>query len=266
MAITLEQLKRSRAVAPPLIVIYGPEGVGKTTLAAHAPNPIFLPVEDGLGMMTDVPAFPLIKSYKELQEYLIWLMDEEHDFGTASIDSLDWLERLIWAEAAERNGWKDIRQPGFGEGYNAALDVWRELFDMLETLRKDRSMGVMMIAHAAIVNFRDPENSAYDVYQPKLHVSNKGVGANPFVTEAVDAVLFINKRTNVIKEQISNDKKAVGRTRAVGSAQRTVYTDAAAAYRAKNRWNMPAEITLPNDPKQSFQAVAQYIPFYNQAA
>lgn len=264
MAINLAYLKRKREITPPRLLIYGPEGVGKTTFGAGAPNPIFLPVEDGLGMMVDIPSWDLITNYAELEKAIAWLVMEDHDFQTVTLDSLDWLEKIVWEEACKRNKWATIRDPGYGEGYAAALDVWRFVLDGFETLRQDRKMSFIFIAHAAIVNYKDPENPSYDVFQPKLHVSGKGVGANPLIAEAVDAILFIKKDAAVTKDQIQGAKKGETRARAVGGQQRIIHTDGHAAFKAKNRWNMPDQIVLPNDPAASFDTVAQYIPYYSQ--
>jgi hypothetical protein len=264
MAYDLAYLKRKRVIEPPRILIYGPEGVGKTSYGAYSPNPIFLPVEEGLVGMPDIPSFDLIRNFDALQEAMIFLADEEHDFQTAVLDSLDWLERLVWDEACKRNKWENIRAPGYGEGYAAALEVWRLVLDMFEAIRHERKMAFIFIAHAAIVNYKDPENPAYDVFQPKLHVSGKGVGANPLIAEAVDAIFFLNKAAAVTKEQTPGAKKGESRARAIGGQQRTIRTDGEAAFKAKNRWNMPASINLSNDPKLSFDTVAQFIPYYSQ--
>lgn len=264
MAIDLAYLKRKRVIEPPRILIYGPEGVGKTSYGAYSPNPIFLPVEDGLVALTDTPSFDLIKTFTALQDAMVWLLDNEHDFQTAVLDSVDWLEKLVWDEACRINKWENIRAPGYGEGYAAALEVWRIVLDMFEAVRHERKMAFIFIAHAAIVNYKDPENPAYDVFQPKLHVSGKGVGANPLIAEAVDAIFFIKKDAGVTKEQIPGAKKGETRARAIGGQQRIVHTDGHAAFKAKNRWNMPDTINLPNDPALSFDTVAQFIPYYSQ--
>lgn len=266
MAVDLAYLKRKRVIEPPRILIYGPEGVGKTSYGAYAPNPIFLPVEEGLTGMPEVPSFDLIRNFDALQEAMVFLADEPHDFQTAVLDSLDWLERLVWDEACRRNKWESISSPGYGEGYARALEIWRLVLDMFEAIRHDRKMAFVFIAHAAIVNYKDPENPAYDVFQPKLHVSGKGVGANPLIAEAVDAIFFLNKSATVTKDKIPGGKKDAPNTRAraVGGQQRTIRTDGEAAFKAKNRWNMPASIVLPADPKLSFDTVAQFIPYYSQ--
>lgn len=111
MAISLASLRTTSVLTPPRILIHGVAGVGKSTFAADADRPVFLMTEDGLGKL-QVPHFPLATSYAEVAEALDALSNEDHDFGTVVVDSVDWLEPLIWAEACKRNGWASIEAPG----------------------------------------------------------------------------------------------------------------------------------------------------------
>jgi hypothetical protein len=136
MAFNLSALRSARAnPKPPMIVLYGPPKIGKTTFAACMPNPVILPTEDGLSSLAslpfDVPAFPVAKTFEEVQQALTSLYAEPHDFQTLCLDSLDWLEPIVWAETCRRNNWKDIEAPGYGKGYSAAIDVWLQLLNGL---------------------------------------------------------------------------------------------------------------------------------------
>ena len=139
MAISLASLRTTTALTPPRILIHGVAGVGKSTFAADADRPVFIRTEDGLGKL-QVPHFPLATSYAEVAEALDALLDEDHAYGTVVIDSVDWLEPLIWAEACKRNGWASIETPGFGKGYAEALTVWREYLDKLNALRDRKAI------------------------------------------------------------------------------------------------------------------------------
>lgn len=236
MGFDLQSIRRGPALSPPRVVIYGPHGVGKTTFAAEAPGAILLPTEDGIGKI-NCASFPLARSYADVREAINTMLAENHDFTTLGVDSIDWLEPLVWAETCARNKWADIDTPGYGKGYLAADDVWRELFDALVQLRDSRGMQVIIVAHAQVKQFNDPSNEPYDRYSPKLHAR-----ANALVQEWADAVLFCNFKTYTQKHD-TGFKKIL--TRGVGLGERVIYTEERPSHLAKNRYDLPPEIPMP---------------------
>ncbi len=111
MAISLAQLTRTNSPKPPRILIHGVAGVGKTTFAADANAPVFVQTEDGLGTLA-TSHFPLARTFEDVIDALAALYTESHDFKTVVVDSVDWLEPLVWGRACRDNGWASIEDAG----------------------------------------------------------------------------------------------------------------------------------------------------------
>jgi hypothetical protein len=239
MAISLNSIsKTSRNALPPRVVIHGAQKVGKSTFAAGAYKPIFLPLEDGLsGIETD--SFPLLSSYRQVDEALLSLYQGEHEFGTVVIDSTDWLEPLIWAHVCEQNGWKSIEDPGYGKGYVAANSIWREFLDKLNALRVERGMAVILIAHSAVKRFEAPDSEGFDRYELKLQK-----GALGLVVEWADAILYAADEVAIKKEDAGFNKK---RARAMGTGHRILHCNSKPSFIAGNRYSLPDVIPLSWD-------------------
>jgi hypothetical protein len=250
MAISLSSLQRGAVQKPPRILVYGVSGIGKTTLATSALNPVVIQTEDGLGTI-DVQSFPLAKSYTDVMDALASLATEAHDLKTLVVDSLDWMEPLVWAHACTRNGWPNIEHPGYGKGYVEALILWREYIDAINYLRDTVGMTVVQIAHTNIKRFDSPESEPYDRYEIKLHKT-----ANALVQEHSDVVLFANYRIATTKADAGFNKKI---TRAIGSGERVLYTQERPAFLAKNRYGMPESMPM------AWANVAAAIPYFQQS-
>ena len=236
MSFNLSSISRGVVITPPRLIVYGPHGVGKTTFLSEAPNPILLPTEDGKGTLS-IASFPIATTYAQVMEAIATLFQEQHDFQTFALDSLDWLEPIIWAETCKRNNWQDIEQPGFGKGYIAAADVWREFFSGLVALRDTKNMQVILTAHCEIKVFNDPSNEPYDRYQIKLQ--NR---ASALAQEWADLVGFINNKSYIAKTK-RGIKDVI--TRGVGAGERVLYTEERPSHYAKNRYNLAPELAMP---------------------
>ena len=237
----MERIHTGRRHTPPRLLIYGTEGIGKSTTAAQAPNPIFIPTEDGLDQI-DCSSFPLAGKLADVESALQSLLNEKHDFASVVIDSVDWLERLIWDVLCEQYGVASIEKVdgGYAKGYTHALTHWRRVLNDLDTLRSKRGMCVIMLAHAKIEKFDDPEHAAYDRYSPRLHKH-----ANALVTEWADAVLFATRKIITKTEEAGFNRT---RTTAAGlckdGGERILRCVGSPSCVAKNRYSLPAELPL----------------------
>ena len=246
MAIDLNTVIKGAANMPPRMIVHGVQGIGKTTLAASAPNPIFIQTEDGMGVL-DAPRFPLAECYEDVHEALTSLASEEHNYKTLVIDSLDWLEPLIWSKLCRDQGYGTIEEPGYGKGYNQALDIWGDFIQALNYLRSKKDMTVILLAHTQVNKYNDPSSEPYDRYTINLHRN-----AAAKMLEFADAVLFANYRTTVTTTDAGFGQK---KSRALGSGERIIFTEERPSHIAKNRYALPAELPL------DWSRLASLIPY-----
>jgi hypothetical protein len=232
MSISLKAVARNRDLKPPRILLYAPHGLGKTTFGASAPEPIFILTEDGLGVL-EVNHFPLAQSFADVMEAIGALYSEENAFRTIVIDSLDWLDNLIWQEINTKYDAKDL---AYGKGAVIAADYWRQVLDGLNALRNERGQTIVLLAHCEIKRFDSPEVEPFDRYQPKLQARSSAL-----VQEWCDAVLFANYRTIVKREDVGFNQNV---TRGITTGERMLYTTEKPAYYAKNRYALPAALPL----------------------
>lgn len=219
-----------RTSKPPRIVLHGVHGVGKSTWASNAPDPIFLITEDGLTSI-DVPHFPLITDLEQVWEYMGILIKEDNPYKTFVLDTADWLEKIIWAKICKDAQVDNIEAFGYARGYTIAMREWDRLYKGLELLR-DKGMAIVILAHNEIKTYNPPDSDPYDRYQIKLHKH-----AATKLEEWADAVLFAN-----FKVYVDTDK---GKGKAANSSERLIYTNACPSWKAKTRYALPD--TLPMD-------------------
>lgn len=238
-------------IAKPLrVVLYGLEGVGKSTFAAGAPAPIFLGAEDGTSEL-DVHRFPQPRAWSDVFDAVTELATVDHGYQTLVVDTLDWLEPLCWRHVCQSsrdtNGkpYGSIEDFGYGRGYVAALDEWRRLTSALEALIAKRNMHMVVLAHSHVKAFKDPAFESFDRHEMKLHLKAAGMWR-----EWVDAVLFAAHDLSTIEKG--------GRVRGVMTTARFIHTQRTAAYDAKNRYDLPPRLAL--DWSDFYEAVQSRRP------
>lgn len=231
----LERIEKGTKDAPRRILLYGTHGIGKSTFAAMSDKPVFIPTEDGLNGI-QVDRFPLVKTLGEAIQALSELYSEKHPYRTVAVDSLDWLERLIWQRVCEERGKASIEDIGYAKGYVFALDHWRTFLAGLSALRTERGMTVILVAHAKIERFENPETDTYDRYVPQLHRT-----ASALVQQWCDEVLFATYKVYTKQTEEGFERK---RTQAIGTGERVIKTTERPTHLAKNRLALPDELPL----------------------
>lgn len=231
---SLSAITSSKGWTPQKLVVYGVPGVGKTSFAATFPSPILLRFEDGAGAL-DIPTFPKIFTGLGDLHKAMQALQGNHDFKTVIIDSLDWMEPLVWDYLCRKEGKADIEAFGFGKGYVLLDKVWRNITASLDGLI-DRGLNVVCICHASPVTIDPPDSDPYMSYALKLHKRAAAIWA-----EWASMILFLNFHKNVVRDE------QTAKAKAHGNGDRVIYTSQRPAYLAKSRWPLPPEIFVGND-------------------
>lgn len=237
MAVSLSSLRRGPLHRPPRIILMGTEGVGKSTWANSAPNPVFIQTEDGLDALDVNASFDIARSLHDVIDALSLLIADEHNFKTVVIDTADWLEHLIHRQVATENNTDAIEKIPYGKGYKYALEEWRKVLEGLDLLRNGKDMTIIILAHVKIKRFEDPTADAYDRYLLDLHDS-----AASLLVEWCDVLGFAAHAIATKTIDAGFNKKI---TRGVGSGERILHLEERPGFTAKNRYGLPPSIAFP---------------------
>jgi len=248
------QINKGKRARARRVLLYGENGVGKSSLAAQFPKPLFINIEDGIGDL-EVDSTAVIKSVNDFMSWLVYIWDT--DYQTIVIDTVDWLEKLLMYEVAKEAGKKTIDDIGFGKGYQNLEQKWKVLFEGFAALW-GQGRHIVFTCHETIEKFTNPEGDSYNYYRPSLHLKGSGC-----VTEWCDEVLFLRyKIATIQKDEGFGAKRSI----AIGGKERVIVANKVATVEAKNRLGMPdelysfAELQKYMPQMRLFQTVAEEVP------
>lgn len=220
-------------------VIYGVEGIGKSTLAASFPDPLFIDTEGSTARM-DVKRYPKPTSAAMLWDEIVEVIRTK-PCKTLVIDTFDWAERLIVQNICDSSQKKSITSFGYGDGFVQLEEQVGRYLNLLQDVVDVGGINVVITAHAQIRAFNQPDaDNSYDRYEMKLGNKTTAKTSN-MLKEWADMVLFCNYKTYVV----SKDDK--GKKHKGTGGQRVMYTTHSPAWDAKNRDNLPEELPLSFD-------------------
>lgn len=230
----LSGITKGKQDKPFRVVIYGPEGIGKSVFAASAPGSIIIDIEGGTSFI-DCARTPRVESFTDCMKYVDAFGTEDHPYKTVAIDTMDALEPLVWKHTiAKANNPKiqTIEDFGYGKGYVAAADEWRVLLSALDKIAS-RGINVVLLAHSTVKNFKSPDVTvdAYDRFELKLYKSTAAL-----IKEWPDFLGYAQYEVATAEKD--------GKTKGVSTGRRIIQTTHSAAWDAKNRYGLKAAIPL----------------------
>ena len=233
-------LKISPAVnnQTPIILIYGPEGRGKTTFAAKFPNPVAMLLERGVPSGVKLNAIDDLGTFGAVMDAIQSLYTDSQGYHTLIVDTLDALEPLLIRHVCAEHSWKNIESPPYGKGHVIADQQWQRFIRGITALRDKHGMTVVLVGHSSIERVDDPRVPTYTSYAPKLHKR-----ARHLILDACDVVGFLAEDLRVV----TDDGAFRERVRATSSNQRFLFVEGCPAFAGKNRYAMPPKIAIPPD-------------------
>lgn len=220
------------------VVIYGPEGIGKSTLAAQFPKPLFIDTEGSTGNLNVNRFEDKPTSWTMLTNYIEYVKQNPQVCETLAIDTMDWAERLCIEDILNIYGKKGIEDFGYGNGYVYVAEAIGRFLNTLQELIDKDICNVVLNCHAQLKKFEQPDEAgSYDRYELKLGKKTSSQTA-PLVKEWADMILFCNYETYAVAADKDGKKfKAQG-------GQRVMYTTHHPCWDAKNRADLPPKIPL----------------------
>lgn len=238
-------IKRGKIECAQKTAIYGPEGIGKSTLASRFPDPLFIDTEGGTAHIDVARVDPAPKKWEDLLNIVKEVIADPSVCKTLVIDTMDWAEQLIIEYVLRTRGLKSIEDAGYGKGYTYIGEEMAKLLDLL-TQVKDAGIHVVILAHAKMRKFEQPDEvGAYDRWEMKLSRQSA-----PLVKEWSDHLFFCNYQTMVV-EMENHTKKAQGGKRVIYTAHRPVWD-------AKTRGDLPECVDM--DYKNISTLYAENVP------
>lgn len=228
-------ITRGKVAKAQKVVLYGPEGIGKSSFAANFPDSLFIDTEGSTSNM-DVARFDKPTSWSLFLSQIEYVKQNK-PCKTLVIDTIDWAERMAIENLCQTNQKKSIEDFGYGSGYIKLEEEIGRLLNLLQDV-VDLGINVVLTAHAQIRKFEQPdEMGAYDRYELKLG-KKTSARTSALVKEWADMVLFMNYKTfSVAADKDGKKYKAQG-------GARTIYTTHHPAWDAKNRHGLPEEIPM----------------------
>ena len=268
-------------IKAPIISILGSPGVGKSTLAALFPSPVFIQTDNNSETVFQswtedkqpsfMPKVPKPNKKKDIKpsevvlQYLRELSDtSKHDFKTIVFDTSTSLNLLLEEEVVEFDPMEvdNVADAagGFHKGYKVVAGKHAKIVNACETIRQ-RGITIVFLCHTVDIKHKNrPDMPDYTVYGLDMYKDSR-----PYYINHSDAVLYL-KKVEITKGYEENKKgQTIKHAKVKTTGERVLITSGDGIFGyvdAKNTFDMPGEIDVP----YMTNPILDYVPFLKQYA
>jgi len=246
--LTLRKMEKKKPC--PRMLVYAVEGWGKTTMAAHSPNPLILYARDerGLDALVSKELIPdvyanQIDTWEELLSTLDMLAADPQTVKTLVLDSIGTFERLCHEYVCAKhykNDWSENGFASFQAGYGIAASEWIKLLHKLDKINS-HGVIILILGHVQVKNTKNPLGADFMRYECAAHTKTMEA-----TMRWLDAALF-GKYDTIVEMAKDTGNIAKNKGKAIGGTERIIHTQGCDAFQAKNRYGMPTELEIPGD-------------------
>jgi hypothetical protein len=247
MAFDPKSIRRGVKPAPRKMVIYGPPKIGKSSLVASADDALLIATEDRVNHI-DCAKTDVVHSYDEIMEIFEYLVSGS-PYRTVIIDTLDWMEPLVWQYVCKKKGFKSLiddtnKEVNFGRGMKYhAVEAWKMFLENCDVLREQANMSIVLVAHSQIEKMTPPDSDAYDRHTFKIDKNAVAV-----VEEWADIIGFYSREIVVTKEDAGFGKKR-GKALSIDNSRVLNLQSTSPAWISGNSFGLPdVVVTLDEAP------------------
>jgi hypothetical protein len=251
----LDQISTKAVSKPTAAVVFGPPGIGKTEFGAAFPGCVFLPTEDGVNTLktygrigAEIPVLPQPDTWDDVLAILREFQSSAHKYKALIVDTFGGIETLCHKHVCNQhyNGdWGEKGFQGYQRGYETSLPEWRLFLNELDNVRT-KGMSVVLLGHSEIKPFKSPVTEDYDRYVPAVHHKTWKL-----THRWADMVIFYNY--HIVIDDSGN------RAKGKGGNSRILNTEFCAAFEAKNRHGLPAEIDAGDSGEEAYKNLIEAI-------
>lgn len=242
-------------------IIYGKEGMGKTSLGLRFPGPVYCKsiFENGYAYLEDVgvPDNTVNENIRDFETLI--KQTQAIKSGTLLIDSLKGLQAILF-DYVRRKYYEGSEKEFNAYSSGARKESVTVLLNYLDLLSQKNAAGVHTIFLGHMGTQSMPNAMGPDIlcHVISMEDGDKG-GIRSTITAWAGFIFFLNMQIEITRTT-EKEKQVVIEGKADINDNRVIYTTTSLTHQAKNRWNMPNQIRMGRNADEAWTNLSKHIP------